>query len=96
VLHPELSPARPGQPLELALNLEGAFLGVFSAGGAVGAEERALLAARLASAARPYELVLLPGGELVTDPAHPGYDGARVQELWRRARAFVRAALAEE
>src|SRR5262245_25385822 len=61
VLHPALSPERPTQPLELGLNLEGAFLGLFAEHGALGPQERALLGERLAAAARPHELVVLAG-----------------------------------
>lgn len=89
VLHPALSRARPTQPLELALNLEGAFLGLFGADGPVGSEERELLRARLAAAARSFELAVVPGGEIVVDPARRGYDEARAGELWRRVLAFL-------
>ena len=81
VLYPALSPARPIQPLELALNLEGAFLGLFRVHG-VGVEELELLRARLGAAARPHELVLLPD-------ALPGYDATRAEELLLRVRAFL-------
>jgi dienelactone hydrolase len=96
VLHPALSRARPTQPLELALNLEGAFLGLFGAHGPVAAEEREHLRARLAAAARPFELVVMPGGEIVVDPARRGYDEARARELWSRVTAFLAAARDEE
>ena len=96
VLHPELSRARPTQPLELALNLEGSFLGLYGADGPVGAEQRELLRARLAAAARPFELAVLPGGEIVVDPARRGYDEVRAGELWRRVLAFLGEALAGE
>jgi len=97
VLHRSLSPERPTQPLELALNLEGAFLGVFAERGAVGAEERALLRERLSSAARPFELVIPPGvGPSFFDPRAPGYDAARTAEAWARALAFLHEHLAAE
>lgn len=97
VLYPALSPARPTQPLELGLNLEGAFLGVFAERGAVGAEERGLLRARLESAARPFELVLLPNvGGGFFDPRASGYDAGRAEELWRHALAFLGVNLAPE
>jgi dienelactone hydrolase len=54
VLHPELGPERPTQPLELALNLEGAFLGAF--GRTTEDQELELLRQRLTAAARPFEL----------------------------------------
>jgi len=60
VLHPALSVERPIQPLELVLNFEGAFLGLFHAHGAVGSEEIELLRARLAAAARPFDVVVSP------------------------------------
>lgn len=96
VLHPELSPARPTQPLELALNLEGAFLGVFAEQGAVGPEERELLRARLGAAARPFELVVLAGRGGFLDPRAGGYDGGHDEALWPPVLAFLEAHLAAE
>jgi dienelactone hydrolase len=95
VLYPELSSARPMQPLELYLNFEGALLGVFGETGPVGRRERELLAQRLAAGSKDHELLTLAGGEIVVDPAHPGYDAARAGELWRRVDAFLRARAAE-
>lgn len=97
VLHPLLTSERPTQPLELGLNLEGAFLGVFAERGAVGAEERELLRARLTSAARPFELVLVPGAAAgFFDPRAGGYDAARAEEPWARVLAFLRQHLGPE
>lgn len=97
VIHPALSPERPTQPLELGLNLEGAFLGVFAERGAVGAEERGLLHGRLSSAARPFELVVVPGaGRGFFDPRGASYDAARTEQLWARALAFLHEHLASE
>ncbi|NOT29371.1 MAG: hypothetical protein HOP15_02855 [Planctomycetes bacterium] len=97
VLHPALSPERPTQPLELGLNLEGAFLGVFAERGAVGAEERGLLHGRLSSAARPFELVVVPGaGRGFFDPRGASYDAARTEELWARVLVFLHEHLAPE
>jgi len=96
VLYPELSAARPIQPLELALNLEGAFLGLFAADGPVGAEERELLRARLSAAARPFELSVSSGKEIVVDPRGLGYDEGRAKELWERVLAFLEEHLAAE
>jgi len=90
VLHPTLTSARPSQPLELALNFEGAFLGLFAEAGAVGAEERALLGAMLTSAARPHELVVAAGArEGFCDPRARGYDARRAEELALRVHAFL-------
>jgi dienelactone hydrolase len=84
VLYPELSAARPIQPVELALNFEGAFLGLFAERDpGIGEEELELLRERLTAAARPHELVRMA----LADPA-------RV-ELWRRIEAFLSASLAE-
>ena len=81
VLYPELSAARPIQPLELTLNFEGAFLGVFSGPrGPVGTDEVALLRQRLSSAARSFDIVLHVPGE----------------ETWPRVLAFLRAHLLDE
>lgn len=96
VLHAELSPARPTQPLELALNLEGAFLGLFAEDGAVGAEQRELLRARLEAAARPFELRLLASGPACLDPRAPGYDGWLHEALLAPVLAFFRVHLAPE
>ena len=82
VLYPELSAARPIQPLELALNLEGSFLGVFSGpSGPVGEEEITLLREQLSSAARPFDIVV---GPRLND-----------EELWARLLAFLRQSLVE-
>jgi carboxymethylenebutenolidase len=82
VLYPELSAGRPIQPLELALNLEGSFLGVFSGpSGPVGEEEITLLRERLSSAARPFDIVV---GPRVLD-----------EGLWPRLLAFLRQSLVE-
>jgi dienelactone hydrolase len=79
VLYPALSAERPIQPLELALNLEGAFLGVFTAS-ADRAGEIEELRRRLASAARPFELVVDP----------------RESDLWPRVLAFLEEHLAPD
>jgi dienelactone hydrolase len=96
VLYPALSAERPIQPLELALNLEGSFLGVFAAEGPFGAEERELLRASLAAAARPFEIVVTSGGSAIVDPRAAGYDEARAKELWAGLLAFLREHLAAE
>jgi dienelactone hydrolase len=101
VLHAELSPERPTQPLELALNLEGAFLGLFSDGGPVGAEEHTLLGARLRAGARPYLLAAYPSdaaryGEGVGGAHAAGYHAAPVPELARRVLAFLAAGLPDD
>lgn len=97
VLHPLLSPARPTQPLELALNLEGVFLGLFTEGGPVGPEERQELRARLTSAARPFELVeLSPAARGFLDPTGAGYDGAHLEEFLRPVLSFLREPLAAQ
>lgn len=85
VLHPELSPARPIQPLELALNLEGSFLGLFSgrssgSGAPVGPEEIELLRERLSSAARTFDIVVDLHGE----------------ELWSCVLSFLSRTLLDE
>lgn len=96
VLYPALSAERPTQPIELALNLEGAFLGLFARGGPVGAEERALLEGRLRAAARPHELVVHAGEPGFFDPRASGYDARRAEELGERVRAFLAEHLAPE
>ncbi len=83
VLYPALSAERPIQPLELALNFGGAFLGLFSsASGRVGHEERELLRQSLSSAARPFDIVV---GPRTLD-----------EELWPRVHAFLGEHLARE
>lgn len=77
VLYPGLGPDRPTQPLELGLNLEGAFLGSFAeAHPGVDAEQLALLRERLTAAARPFEL-----------ERHAGVDGP---EAWRATERLAR------
>lgn len=76
VLYPALSAEHPIQPLELALNFGGAFLGVFSSvSGRVGREELELLRQSLSSAARPFDIVV---GPRTLDEA-----------LWPRVLAFL-------
>lgn len=83
VLYPSLSAEHPIQPLELALNFGGAFLGLFSsASGRVGREELELLRQSLSSAARPFDIVVAPR---MLD-----------EELWPRVLAFLGAHLAGE
>jgi dienelactone hydrolase len=83
VLYPALSAEHPIQPLELALNFGGAFLGVFSsASGRVGREELELLRQSLSSAARPFDIVV---GPRTLD-----------EELWPRVLAFLGEHLAAE
>ena len=91
VLHPELSPENPTQPLELALNLEGAFLAVFAGRSArVPAPEIELLRARLSSAARPFDIVLFPeAGEGFYDRRRPGFDARRAADLEGRILSFL-------
>lgn len=85
VLYRELSPARPIQPLELALNLEGRFLGCFASAGRVPAAELELLGERLSSAARPHDIVVFTTvGEELLDPRRPGFE-----EPWRRVVEFL-------
>lgn len=95
VLHAALSPERPTQPLELALNLEGSFLGLFAGDGAVGAEEQRLLAERLTAAARPFALRAHPGPSFLgLGPS--GYDGERLEGLLRALVPFLRETFAPE
>ena len=98
VLYPELSSARPIQPLELALNLEGAFLAFFAAAsGRVPASEIELLRDRLSSAARPFDIVVHPrASEGFHDRRRPGFDAGCAEDLWRRVLSFLRSNLEED
>jgi dienelactone hydrolase len=97
VLHAQLSPDRPTQPLELALNFEGAFLGLFSADGPVGAEELGLLEARLRAAARPHRVaVLSDGGQSIGGAHATGYHAAPAVEIARHIHAFLAATLPDD
>jgi dienelactone hydrolase len=60
VVHARLSKERPIQPLELALNFEGALLVVRGRASALSDEELAHLEARLSSAGRPCAIVEAP------------------------------------
>lgn len=60
VVHAALSRERPIQPLELALNFEGALLVVRAPASALSDEELAHLEARLSSAGRPCAIVVAP------------------------------------
>ena len=98
VLYPELSAARPAQPLELALNLEGAFLGFFAgASGRIQTQEIELLRARLSSAARPFDIVVYPeAAEGFHDRRRASFDAACAEDLWRRVLSFLRANLEDD
>jgi len=98
VLYPELSVERPTQPLELALNLEGAFLGVFGARSAeVPAEQIELLRARLSSAARPFDIVSAPEAQAgFYDRGRAGFDERLSEDLKQRITAFLGESLAAE
>jgi hypothetical protein len=67
-VHAALTRERPIQPLELALNFEGALLVVRAPASALSDEELAHLEARLSSAGRPCAIVVAPELAL-TDPA---------------------------
>lgn len=83
VLYPALCAQQPIQPLELALNFGGAFLGLFSSvSGRVGREQLELLRQALSSAARPFDIVVGPR--------------TLEEELWPRVLAFLGEHLAAE
>jgi len=90
VVHATLSKERPIQPLELALNFEGALLVVRAPESALSDEELAHLEARLSSAGRPCAIVT--AAELA--PPAPTEAGARA--LAARIFAFLDENLAEE
>lgn len=96
--YPELSAERPIQPRELALNLEGAFLGIFPGRSASDpAHEIERLRATLSSAGKSFDIVVLPqAGEGFYDPFGPGFDERLAAQAWRRALAFLRESLAGE
>ena len=84
VLYPELSSAQPIQPLELGLNLEGAFLGVFAGREPrVTDEELGLLRDRLEAAARPHEIVVLD------DACTAQSDAIASEEVWNLLADFL-------
>jgi dienelactone hydrolase len=94
--HAELSPDRPIQPLELALNLSGAFLGLFARGGPAVEAELEALGRVLTSAARPFELARHDDGPGFCDPHRAGYDVRRARERLAPVRAALRAHLSLE
>ena len=90
VVHAALSKERPIQPLELALNFEGALLVLRAPRSALSDEELAHLEARLSSAGRPCAIVV--AAELAS--ASPTEERARA--LAARIFAFLRDNSADE
>jgi len=90
VVHATLSKERPIQPLELALNFEGALLVVRAPESALSDEELAHLEARLSSAGRP--CVIVTQAELAT----PAPTEAGTRALAARIFAFLDENLAAE
>jgi len=91
VVHALLSKERPIQPLELALNFEGALLLLRAGqGSALSDEELAHLEARLSSAGRPCAIVVAP--ELAPAPS----TAERAQALAARIFAFLEENSREE
>ena len=93
-LHPELSAARPIQPLELVLNLDRPLLAVF--GGedpSVPAEHVALLRAALEAGSKDFELASIPrAGAGFFHGDRPDYHGA-AEDAWDRVLRFLEGVL---
>ena len=90
VVHATLSKERPIQPLELALNFEGALLVVRAPESVLSDEELVHLEARLSSAGRPCAIVVAP------ELARAAPKGANVAALATRIFSFLVDNLAEE
>ncbi|MDF8264528.1 dienelactone hydrolase family protein [Luteipulveratus flavus] len=85
--------SRPEPTYDLTSGLTGEVLMIVGAADPlVDAATREALAARLAEAGVPHELVVLPGVEHAFFwPGTPAYDTDAVAESWRRIEAFLRA-----
>ncbi len=86
VVAEELSASRPVQPLELALNLSAPLLALFAEGGAVPPEHVEALSQVGSQFAKDFDIVVLPGDELFSEPE-------TVNEVWARTLAFLRERL---
>ena len=96
VVYPQLSAAKPVQPIELALNLGAPVLAIFGADdAATPAGERALLSERLAQFAVRLEMQVYEGvGHGFSNPSRPGYHGPSARDAWDRIVCFVQEELA--
>ncbi len=96
VVYPELSAAKPIQPLELALNLGAPLLACFGERDpSTPPEDVARLRTALSQFSKDFDIVTYPGA------AHGfmregggGYDAAAAADAWRRALAFLEERLA--
>lgn len=96
LFHPALSAERPIQPLELALNLDAPFLGVFAGSDpAAPPEQIAALRRTLDQFARPAEIHVLAEAAAGFLAQPPDADGP-ARRAWELARDFLRAQLALE
>ncbi len=96
VVYPELSAAKPVQPLELALNLGAPVLGLFGeADPAVPLQDRDALRDRLTQFAVRCEVRALPGaGHGFSNPSRGGYHEPAARDAWERTLRFLGEELA--
>lgn len=92
VLYPELSAAKPIQPLELALNLDCpllAFFGELDEG--IPSEDLDRMRTTLASAAKNFEIVCYPEARHgFFNDRRPNHDPQAAEDAWRRTLTFLR------
>lgn len=95
LVHPELSPERPAQPLEMGLNLSVPFLALFGESDAsVPAADVERLRAVVSQFSRDCDIVVYPGaGDGFFDPRRDAYDEGAAEDAWRRTLALLRESL---
>jgi carboxymethylenebutenolidase len=94
-LYGELSRLKPAQPLELFLNLDRPYLGIFAESDeSLPAGHHQLLAERLEAGHKQHELVHCAGTQHgFMDAGHANYDEASAGEAWERTLGFLKDTL---
>jgi carboxymethylenebutenolidase len=92
-LYPDLSAAKPMQPVEMALNLDRPLLAFFGdADEQVPLEHVSLLRQALEAGMKDFELVTYPGaGHGFFNHARPSYHEPSARDAWERTLGFLRA-----
>ena len=94
-LYPELSSTKPAQPLELFLNLDRPYLGLFAEHDRnLPADHQQLLSERLEAGHKEHELLHFPGTRQgFMEPDHANFDEANACAAWERTLGFLQDTL---